>query len=97
MPDEVREHSLRILKAVHEHVKGRAGETIPLSEVVRQAGLQHYGPAYNAAVEDLIDEGELEEDDRWRSVSSGDHPSGTLYYKITQRGIDKLREGGVVE
>jgi hypothetical protein len=59
--------------------------------------LQHYSPAYNAAVEDLIDEGELEEDDRWRSVSSGDHPSGTLYYKITQRGIDKLREGGVVE
>jgi hypothetical protein len=52
MPDEVREHSLRILKAVHEHVKGRVGETIPLSEVVRQAGLQHYGPAYNAAVED---------------------------------------------
>ena len=73
------------------------GETVPLSEVVRQAGLQHYGPAYNAAVEDLIDEGELEEDERWRSDSSGGHPGGNLYYKMTQRGIDKLREGGLVE
>ena len=100
MPDEVRENALRILKAVYDHVEGRVGVAVVLQSVVqndKNINLSYHGPEYNEAVEYLVEEGALEEDERYRNVAAGVHSGGGLYYNMTRRGPEMLREAGFVE
>jgi hypothetical protein len=91
--DDVGDDAQRLLQAVTEHqAKRRLGETVVPEEVAHHAGLHPGTERYNKAVQHLIDERAIEEDERYRLVASGDHPGGTLYFKITQRGRDMLRE-----
>ena len=100
MPDEVRENAVRILKAVYDHVEGRVGVAVVLQSVVqndKNVNLSYHGPEYNEAVEYLIEEGALEEDERCRNVAAGAQPGGGLYYNMSRRGSEMLRESGFVE
>jgi hypothetical protein len=100
MPDEVRENALRILKAVYDHVEGRAGVAVVLQSVVqndKNVNLSYHGPEYNEAVEYLVEEGALEEDEQYRNVAAGVHSGGGLYYNMSRRGPEMLREAGFVE
>jgi hypothetical protein len=100
MPDEVRENALRILKAVYDHVEGRAGVAVVLQSVVqndKNVNLSYHGPEYNEAVEYLVEEGALEEDEQYRNVAAGVHSGGGLYYHMSRRGPEMLREAGFVE
>ena len=100
MPDEVRENALRILKAVYDHVEGRVGVAVVLQSVVQNdenINLSYHGPEYNEAVGYLIEEGALEEDERYRNVAAGVQPGGGLYYNMSRRGSEMLREAGFVE
>jgi hypothetical protein len=100
MPDEVRENALRILKAVYDHVEGRVGVAVVLQSVAQNdenVNLSYHGPEYNEAVGYLIEEGALEEDERYRNVAAGVQPGGGLYYNMSRRGSEMLREAGFVE
>ena len=100
MPDEVRENALRILKAVYDHVEGRVGVAVVLQSVVqndKNVNLSYHGPDYNEAVEYLVEEGALEEDERYRNFAAWHHPCSALYYNMSRRGPEMLREAGFVE
>jgi len=100
LPDEVRENALRILKAVYDHVEGRVGVAVVLQSVVqndKNVNLSYHGPEYDEAVEYLIEEGALEEDERYRNVAAAVHPGSGLYYNMSRRGPEMLREAGFVE
>jgi hypothetical protein len=100
LPNEVRENALRILKAVYDHVEGRVGVAVVLQSVVQHntnINLSYHGPEYNEAVEYIIEEGALEEDERYRNFAAGDHLGSALYYNMSRRGSEMLREAGFVE
>src|SRR5215203_1946532 len=100
MPDEVRENALRILKAVNDHIEGRVGVAVVLQSVVqndKNVNLPYHRPEYNEAVEYLVEEGALEVDERYRNFAAGEHPGTALYYNMTRRGPEMLREAGRVE
>jgi hypothetical protein len=100
MPDGVRENALRILKAVYDHIEGRVGVAVVLQSVVqndKNVNLPYHGPEYNEAVEYLVVEGALEEDERYRNFAAGDHRGTALYYNMTRRGPEMLREAGLVQ
>jgi hypothetical protein len=93
MADDVGEDARRLLQAMNEHqAKRRLGETVVPEEEAHHASLQPGTERYNKAVNRLIDERAIEEDERYRLVAFGNHPGGTLHFKITQRGLEMLRE-----
>jgi len=93
MADDVGEDARQLLQAVNDHqAKRRLGATVVPEEEAHHAGLQPGTERYNKAVKHLIDKRAIEEDERYRLVAPGNHPGGTLYFKITQRGLEMLHE-----
>jgi hypothetical protein len=87
MQDEAEDRAAMILYAVYQEVGGQVGVEISLPDVAQRAGIQHYGPVYDAAVKILVEDVEaLEEGERGATIAAGDHPYGNLFFKLTQKG-----------
>ena len=90
--DDVRYHAQLILRALDRAAGGRVGEHVNLHAAVNDDGTKNHGRDYNEAVEYLIAEDAIEEDSRTKSIVSGDHPGGNLYWAMTRRGKALYRE-----
>ena len=92
MEDDLRYNARLILGALDHAVGGQVGVAISLPTAVHAAGFEPYGPDYNEAVEFLIGEGAIKEGPRGEEIASGDHPGGTLFWSMTEKGKALLQE-----
>lgn len=91
MQSEAEDRAATILYAVYQEIGGQVGVAVSLPDVALKAGVQHHGPIYDDAVKILVQDMEaLEVGERGADIPSGDHPYGTLFFKLTQKGKDMV-------
>ncbi|MBA3472840.1 MAG: hypothetical protein H0T57_06350 [Rubrobacter sp.] len=93
MQVKAEDRAAMILYAVYQQVGGQVGVAVSLPDVALRASVQHHGPVYDDAVKILVEDMmALEEGERGADIPSGDHPYGTLFFKLTQKGKDMVEE-----